>query len=728
MNLTTLSLEQRVAYLSPLASQLQEAITRSDQLVILDQLPIVQEFLQISSPLHIFFEGTHPDYDYAIKSIIAIGEAPIVFNQVFTKEYHFEQLHDLLDQLLELDYFYRNNGGIVGYHVNILKLIANQYPSIFPESSHYLHPEGTILEESPLLDQQMVRWGLESLPHLAEMYPVGGAGERLNLIDEETGESLPVAKLPFLGRTLLEGIIRDLQAREYLYYKLFDKQLTTPLALMTSVEKNNHRHILNICKTHHWFGRESKNFYFFIQPQVPALTSEGHWSLSAPLKLTLKPSGHGAIWKLAAEQGIFSWFESQQRFYCLVRQINNPLAGTDQALLAFTGWGCHQQKAFGFLSCERLLNHSEGTNIVIETKSDDQSCYCLTNIEYTEFQQRGIQEVAKEKGSPFSCYPANTNILFAHLSSIQQALEKCSIPGQLINMKSQVPFIDPTGHLTQVLGGRLESTMQNIADHLVDCFAHPLNKEQLKNDLKTFILFNRREKTISTTKNLYKPNYPSLSTPEQAYYDLLKNHYDLFKTSCQWTVPTWSSFEDYLIEGPSVIILFHPGLGPLYQVIKQKIRGGSFKKGSELQLEIAEVDIQNLTIDGSLLIESSSPLGHYQTPNLLTYGQESRCTLHHVIIKNQGINRDKSNSYWKNQLIRNEEVKIILGEGAEFYAESITLEGSHQFEVPPYHSLTLKRTTDGQWQAIQKKITHPSWQWKYTFSSNHAIELSYDNF
>ena len=46
---------------------------------------------------------------------------------------------------------------------------------------------------------------------MGEIYPLGGAGDRLGLVDEVTGESLPVAMLPYCGRTLLEGLIRDLQ-------------------------------------------------------------------------------------------------------------------------------------------------------------------------------------------------------------------------------------------------------------------------------------------------------------------------------------------------------------------------------------------------------------------------------------------------------------------------------------------------------------------------------------
>ena len=39
-----------------------------------------------------------------------------------------------------------------------------------------------------------------------------GAGDRLGLQCEHSGKSVPTAMLPYCGRTLLEGLVRDLQA------------------------------------------------------------------------------------------------------------------------------------------------------------------------------------------------------------------------------------------------------------------------------------------------------------------------------------------------------------------------------------------------------------------------------------------------------------------------------------------------------------------------------------
>ncbi len=44
--------------------------------------------------------------------------------------------------------------------------------------------------------------------------------------------------------------------------------------------------------------------------------------------------------------------------------------------------------------------------------------------------------------------------------------------------------------------------------------------------------------------------------------------------------------EEYLEKGPGFIFLYHPALGPLWDVIAQKIRGGALMHGSELVLEV----------------------------------------------------------------------------------------------------------------------------------------------
>lgn len=56
--------------------------------------------------------------------------------------------------------------------------------------------------------------------------------------------------------------------------------------------------------------------------------------------------------------------------------------------------------------------------------------------------------------------------------------------------------------------------------------------------------------------------------------------------SAAWTCVQVGTVEQYLEKGPGFIFLFHPALGPMWDVIAQKIRGGALMHGSELVLEV----------------------------------------------------------------------------------------------------------------------------------------------
>lgn len=718
-------LEKQRAHTQELLNALQNESSYEGKLRILDSISIVKEFLRQPSGVKTFITQLTPECEFVIKSVIALDQGPIVFNAPSMNESVFTRMLQLLEQLLEIEAFYLHLGGVIGYHLRVIELILCQQKegSAVEKNARYIHPEGLYIGHDTEEVRKAIRSGIENIPFIGMIYPLGGAGDRLNLKEATTGAPLPAALLPFLGFSLLEGLIRELQAREYLYFKLFQVQVTTPIAIMTSVEKNNHVHILNICKKHNWFGRPSETFFLFLQPVVPVITIDGNWSLSAPLVLNLKPCGHGVLWKLADEQGVLDWLESLGKHYCLIRQINNPVAGTDHSLFSLAGIGSGEKKDFGFLSCERLLNSDEGTDVLIETEKETGFEYCLTNIEYTDFTKRGIGEHPATPGSLYSIYPTNTNVLFANISAIRNCIKICPIPGQLVNMKHKVSYIDAKGNQQLVLGARLESTMQNIADYLIDRFPKKLEKEEYGSALRTFIIYNKRSKTISTTKKLYVPNENAHGTPEQTYYDLLSNHHALLN-ECGFELPAWNDFSDYIVRGPSCIILHHPGLGPLYSVIAQKIRTGRLHAGSEIQLEIAEVDIEDLNLEGSLLIKALSPLGTANENKILQYGGESRCSLKKIEIKNQGIDRNVTQCYWKNELVRKECVTILLHEGSEFHAEGLTLEGTHEFEVPPHHRLTLRPLSNGKWEKELIPINKPTWSWHYSFDADNRVKLT----
>ncbi len=617
--------------------------------------------------------------------------------------------NQLLEQLVVIDRFYREMGGIVGYQAEVLRLLKEPARA---EAHRYHAPVfDDISEETPEV-LEAIRWGLEALPSMAELYPLGGAADRLHLVDEATGTELPAAKLHFAGHTLLETLIRDLQAREWLYFRLFDRVLETPVALMTSWEKNNHHHVLEVCKAHHWFGRSPSSFRFFIQPLVPTVNENGQWHTTGPAKLLLKPGGHGAIWKLAKDEGIFSWFQALGRTEALIRQINNPVAGLDYGLLAFTGLGWKKQMRFGFASCPRRVAAAEGMNVVVEQGSGE---VALTNVEYCDFAKHGIEDKPLREGEPFSQFSSNTNILFANLAAIEAVVQKCPFPGLLVNLKKGT-FTDETGTVKQAQLARLESTMQNIAD----VFTEPKKNDFPVKTEKTFVTYNHRHKTISVAKKAYLPGQPLSETPELCFYELLSANRELLE-ACGFALPPEVSIEEYLRVGPSALFLYHPALGPLYSIIRQKLRGGFLGKKSELILELAEADISNLSVTGSCFVRAESPLGKPDAAGRVHYSHAvSHCVLHDVTVVNAGGPRKPP--FWKLGSGNGEALEITLKGHSAFDARGVRFEGAHSFTVEDGIRMVVRQ--QGETRIVRKEPLAPVGLWKYTWDRSVRLEVS----
>lgn len=195
-------------------------------------------------------------------------------------------LRILLKTLGEMEQFYDCIGGIIGYQIAVLELLVQStyerqtinWSQSINESMECqfleIHSPSVLdLSQDTEYASQAALWGIEGLPDLGEIYPLGGSADRLGLVDPDTGECLPAAMLPYCGRTLLEGLIRDLQAREFLYFKLYGKQCITPVAIMTSSAKNNHERITSLCERLGWFGRGQSHFKLFEQLLVQKMAN-----------------------------------------------------------------------------------------------------------------------------------------------------------------------------------------------------------------------------------------------------------------------------------------------------------------------------------------------------------------------------------------------------------------------------------------------------------------------
>ncbi|KAL5710087.1 UTP--glucose-1-phosphate uridylyltransferase 3 [Ranunculus cassubicifolius] len=654
-------------------------------------------------------------------------------------------LRKLLRILRDVEQFYDCIGGIIGYQVKVLELLSSS-ESESQNSNWSMHLEESLkceilnihnpnvldLSENTDYASQAALWGIEGLPELGEIYPLGGSGDRLGLVDPKTNECLPAAMLPYCGRTLLEGLIRDLQAREYLYFKIYGSQSITPVAIMTSSAKNNHERITSLCEELSWFGRGRSNFKLFEQPLVPAVSAEdGQWLVSKQFTPVCKPGGHGAIWKLAYDKSVFEWFYAHKRKGATVRQVSNVVAATDLTLLALAGIGLRNRKKLGFASCKRKTGATEGINVLIEKKNlDGKWDYGLSCIEYTEFDKFGISNEPIYRSLQAE-FPANTNILYIDLASAEKVGSSKSVtclPGMVLNVKKPIVYVDHLGIRRSVCGGRLECTMQNIADNFLNTYSS--RHYSIEEDtLDTYIVYNKRRKVTSSAKRKRTLSDKSLrQSPEGSLLDILRNASDLLSL-CDITIPKIEDNESYFDSSPPFLILLHPALGPLWDVTRQKFNGGSISKGSELQIEVAELLWRNVELDGSMVVLAENIMGSTMTDEndepILRYGHRcGRCKLQNVKVLNKGINWNYAeNSYWKHDVQRFEALKIVLHGNAEFEASDVILQGSHVFEVPDGHKLLVTGGNQGLSMKLnpiaEEMMDSGSWFWKYKLKDTH---------
>jgi hypothetical protein len=642
-----------------------------------------------------------------------------------------------------------------------------------PDDCTFHVPAGHDLTNDEAFAARAAADGLAAMGTLAELYPLGGAGDRLGLADEVTGEPLPAALLPYGGRSLLAALLRDLAAREYLHYRVFGTQVTTPVAMMTSAAKGNHVRVLRLCEREGWFGRGRGGFRLFKQPLVPVVgVASGRWLLEGPGALALKPGGHGVIWKLARDAGVLDWLAARGASAALVRQISNPLAGTDTTLLALAGVGASSRRAFGFASCERAVGASEGVNVLLERRVPRKSAqhangaagaaasasasgaadaapqlydyeYNVSNLEYTEFDRLGIEDVPRELGGATSAFPANTNVLYVSLDAIRAALgagRAGALPGMLVNLtKPSAAF----GEAAPVRGGRLECSMQNIADVMAQRFEGPapLPVERW-GALSTFVVYASRRRVTSSAKRRRAPGDKRLAqTPEGSFLDLLRNGRDILRAGGV-EAPEVGSSDAYLAAGrPPFLFRHHPALGPLWAVAAQKLRGGALAADSELELELAEADVEGLRLDGSLLITATQPLGPSRAQGaacdaVTRYcaARVGRARLRDVTVTNAGVDwQAGSNVFWAAKISRRESVCVDIQGDGEFDAQGVHLRGAHAFTVPPGHVLTLRPDAAAPegWRAVLAPLAVdaatgarvPSWAWRHTLAADGSIRL-----
>lgn len=682
--------------------------------LLLLQIRKGKEEALLSFPTVISFLSNHPEYHSVLKnlkegdrilllSLVAIEQV----ERVFPDTPKGEELENFFSQLRETEKFYASIGGLIGYYFEILSALVEEENAEKIEEEYFVPPMEDLSTRGAKVDE-MVAKGIAHLDELAELYPVGGAADRLRFVKKEGERPLPAACLPLGGVSLLSGLIRDVQARESLYFNIYGKQVTIPIAMMTSDEKDNHQQVMAILEENHWFGRGKDHVMLFRQPLVPIVDQHGHFVFCEGRQLLCKPGGHGVIWKLAQESQVFDWLYQKGKKKLLVRQINNPIAGSDSTLLAFTGVGFARDAQFGFASCPALPGAAEGIDVLKLSKGDFGYRVTISNVEYCDVKKR--DRIANVEN-----LPANTNILFADIQGIEKAVRSCLLPGKLVNFKKSA-YIDELGNQKELVIGRLETMMQNIADVFATEFKERPTEQELST-LPVFLTYNERCKTISTVKKAEKTK-GDLETPSACFSDVLHNNCALLRDHCKIDLP---NTENLSVESPPFLLFYHPALGPLYSIIGQKIQRGKWSQASEVQLEISTLFMHDVTVDGSLHIIATDPLGHVDSAGKQLYSDNGgKCFLENVTIANRGVDQEADNNYWQNQINHKEICTIFIEGNGEFYAKGVTLHGDIQITVPSGKRVTAVEN-HGNVTFVEQEIERPSWKWRYKNRENQIV-------
>jgi len=699
-----------LALCNEIEETLSECSTLEEKTEQLQQDLVVINTLQKHPEVSQFLSTANSEQTY----VLAIAAALQQFDAAFEGFEHLPNkqaaLSKFVSTLVRVDQFYEPLGGLLGYHRTFLSLLDEKQEST---AQVFLPPYTKI--QTPTKDVWKLCFeGCKNLDKTAFIFPVGGAGDRLGLINKETQEPQPAACQLFCGRSLFSGLIRDALAQEYWYYRSFGKQLQIPIIVMSSQEKNNDHYIQQMWAEADWFERPKDKVRRIVQPLVPLIDLNGAWVVTAPLELALKPGGHGVIWKLSQDSGAFHWLKRQNIEHTIVRQINNPLAALDYSLFALGGYGATNRKAFGFLSCPSRPGMAEGLNVL----SVRDSKATISNIEYTHFAclKEVMPHLFKE-----GAFPANTNVIYANVQGIEKALRTDPFPGMVVNAKTTVSY-EKNGEEIRTQAGRLESSMQNMTDAMLSSI-NPKNPTTPE-DLSTFLLLQNRDKFFSVAKNAFTPGKSSKETPQAALFDWNTSLCNLLENECHFTIPKRQTVDEFIKDGPAITFNFHPALGPIWTVISQKLSHGTIQEKSELELEIAEISCHNLRLDGSLRVLAKEPLGSTVPQQGVSFGPNvGRARLNNVSVTNKGIKDHSVDHALYATFEREESCSIILEGFSEVEADGLSIIGPFHLVVPDGQRAHLTQEPSGEITTTFESISQPSWQYSVEWNPDSAPQL-----
>jgi len=515
----------------------------------------------------------------------------------------------LAEQLADLDESYP--GGILTYIKKAQVLLAQSAAGHNPFEEYTASvPTGEILTYNPSDDvdggmtfDEAEQLGLSEIGNSAFVLVAGGLGERLGY----SGIKLSLETNLCTNSNYLRVYVNYIQAMQRMAEQKMGKEagsVKIPLVIMTSGDTDAKTRELLAANNN--FGMEDGQIQIVTQDKVPALmNSDAALSMKGSYEVETKPHGHGDVHHLLLKHGHAEAWLKEGRKYVIFLQDTNALVVN--GILPTLGVSIQNEFHMNSICIPRFAGEASGA-ITKLTHNTDPDKNLVINVEYNQLdpllstQGDKLGDVADEV-TGYSPYPGNANNLVMELESYVNTLhgEDQGVVVEFVNPKykdsTRTDFKKPT---------RLECMMQD--------FPKLLQKEMGQ---KAKVGFTQLERwfSFSPAKNSLESGIDSVKSGSTAPGTMSSAESDKYlqnqRKLAYAGVSIPSEGEELVSVGgipvtPGPRVILSPSFAITQSQIKEKVTGGgSISTRSSLVVDGEEVTLNNLQLDGALVIKAS---------------------------------------------------------------------------------------------------------------------------
>eukprot|EP00659_Diplonema_papillatum_P012551 gene12551-19432_t len=499
-----------------------------------------------------------------------------------------EQQEAFFDQVRALNDAYP--GGLKAYVNNARRLLQdskdgrNPFESCTPE----MPTAGETLDfgKESFLRREAV--GAEEVKKAGFVLVAGGLGERLGY----NGIKLQLPVETTTNICYLQFYVEYLNA-------LGGSDRIIPLAIMTSGD--THDKTVALLEAHNYFGRARDSITLMRQGKVPSLCdNSGRFVKESKYSLETKPHGHGDVHQLMHSTGVAKrWASSGVEWVVFIQDTNALVFNSTQGAL-----GLAKEKGLDVNSIAIARKPGEAIGAIARLVQPAPKHPVTVCVEYNQLDPLLRSTINKEGDvadpkTGFSPFPGNINTLIFRLQPYLMILEETQgLMPEFVNPKyadaDKNVFKKPT---------RLECMMQDYPKLVSDPTGSLVGFTAFSRDFVFSPVKNSKAEALAKLSAGLDANSPG--SGEAEFYEMNAQRLRLCGVSVadekQDTV-----FGDIPVKFGARVVL-HPTFAPTQAALASKVDGNvSISSRSTLVVEGANIKIDDLTLDGALVIKIGS--------------------------------------------------------------------------------------------------------------------------